>query len=402
MSGIRLERSFLPIGQGAFYCERFFDGDGRRLFTAIYDCGVLPFCKKRVTDLITDNFERGETIDAVFISHFDADHIDGIETLMTWCRVQKFFLPVIDDAEMELIFSAARTVFQKRFIRKPEEEVAKYGTRVYKISQAWRDDGYHEEGERVVDEPRTFNIDELGDGVANIPSGSNLCQVIGENGDDEVCWTYRPFNLPLSNNVITELRSIVKAIQDDGRLSHGEKTKEYKAAYRRFLESLNDHSMTLYSGTTTDYICRERYSWGALTSNILQRHRYRCHGYCQCGCGRSHERSAAQSGCLYTGDYNASLNLTALYDAYSDVWNRIGCLQIPHHGSSKSFNNGLVVGNGSNVWYVVSAGISNKYGHPNEEVIMKIDLMSPDSGLVLVTECPCSRFNQVIYVNPKI
>ena len=39
MTDIRLDRTFWPVGHGAFYTERFYDHVDRCLFTAIYDCG---------------------------------------------------------------------------------------------------------------------------------------------------------------------------------------------------------------------------------------------------------------------------------------------------------------------------------------------------------------------------
>lgn len=32
-------RSFLPVGQGAFYVERFFDANEQSKYNVVYDCG---------------------------------------------------------------------------------------------------------------------------------------------------------------------------------------------------------------------------------------------------------------------------------------------------------------------------------------------------------------------------
>ncbi len=64
-------RSFLPIGQGAFYREVFCLKDGRH--TIIYDCGSSTD-KTIVEGQIKNEFSQGEVIDAVFISHLDDDH----------------------------------------------------------------------------------------------------------------------------------------------------------------------------------------------------------------------------------------------------------------------------------------------------------------------------------------
>ena len=39
MTDIRLDRTFWPVGHGAFYTERFFNHVDNNVFTAIYDCG---------------------------------------------------------------------------------------------------------------------------------------------------------------------------------------------------------------------------------------------------------------------------------------------------------------------------------------------------------------------------
>lgn len=52
-------RSFLPVGQGAFYREVFNLKDGRH--TIIYDCGSLT-AKSIVEQQIKDEFEEGEVI----------------------------------------------------------------------------------------------------------------------------------------------------------------------------------------------------------------------------------------------------------------------------------------------------------------------------------------------------
>ena len=82
-------RSFLPVGQGAFYCECFDLRNEYRL-NVIYDCGSATSVKF-VEQAIKNNFTKGETIHAVFISHLDEDHINGIPYLLRYCRVEKIF-----------------------------------------------------------------------------------------------------------------------------------------------------------------------------------------------------------------------------------------------------------------------------------------------------------------------
>lgn len=81
---MRMLRTFHPIGQGGFYSERFiFQGEDN--INIIYDCGSATGVKN-VKQEIAATFKKGEVIHALFISHFHADHINGIEYLLKILR----------------------------------------------------------------------------------------------------------------------------------------------------------------------------------------------------------------------------------------------------------------------------------------------------------------------------
>jgi ribonuclease BN (tRNA processing enzyme) len=92
-------RTFHPIGQGAFYTEEF------GAFSVVYDCGTdskKSFLKAEIENV----FEKGQIIDAVFISHLHEDHVNGLKYLMEFCRVQRLFLPLLTEQEkIHLIIS---------------------------------------------------------------------------------------------------------------------------------------------------------------------------------------------------------------------------------------------------------------------------------------------------------
>lgn len=54
-------RSFLPVGQGAFYCEQFMDDLKREWVNVVYDCGSSTNVKL-VEEQIKNNFEKDEII----------------------------------------------------------------------------------------------------------------------------------------------------------------------------------------------------------------------------------------------------------------------------------------------------------------------------------------------------
>ena len=89
-------RSFLSVGQGAFYTEQFDCG-----MNIVYDCGSSTG-KSAVEKQIADTFEPREKIQAVFISHLHEDHINGLPFLLSYCCVEKIYLPFLTEEEILL------------------------------------------------------------------------------------------------------------------------------------------------------------------------------------------------------------------------------------------------------------------------------------------------------------
>ena len=106
MEGVKMKvtRTLHPIGQGAFYTEKF-EYDGQQC-NVVFDCGgralsvieerVKKYCKR----LSREQKVELPTIDAVFISHFHNDHVNGLETLLTNAEVECIFLPLLNDDEV--------------------------------------------------------------------------------------------------------------------------------------------------------------------------------------------------------------------------------------------------------------------------------------------------------------
>ena len=100
---MNVTRTLHPIGQGAFYTEKF-EYDGQQC-NVVFDCGgTEKFIEKEVKgycdSLPCDNESLKPTIDAVFISHFHEDHVNGLETLLNKAEVKCIFLPLLNDDEV--------------------------------------------------------------------------------------------------------------------------------------------------------------------------------------------------------------------------------------------------------------------------------------------------------------
>ena len=80
MADITFKRVFHPIGQGAFFTEHFITT--QNCLHIVYDCGSMS--RKRINEEISEyassNF-KNEHIACIFISHFDMDHVNGLDEL---------------------------------------------------------------------------------------------------------------------------------------------------------------------------------------------------------------------------------------------------------------------------------------------------------------------------------
>ena len=136
--------------------------------------------------------------------------------------------------------------------------------------------------------------------------------------------------------------------------------------------------MVVFSGTNTNI-----YQHFRLSKTIGC---YHCNNCCPC---------IYKNGCLYTGDYDCSgtLKFNDLKRAYSNYWDSIGCITIPHHGSKHNYNSSLT--SKGHIFCVISAGINNSYQHPHALVMR--DLLLKRIITFWVNEDKTSKVQTYIY-----
>lgn len=343
-------RSFLPVGQGAFYCECFEQEGTRNNINVVYDCGSQTDVQI-VKQEIRNNFHRGEIIDALFISHLDEDHVNGIPYLLQYCSVKRIYFPLITPKNrmlMEIYYHINNiNGFSYDFFRDPYEAIRELS---------------------LENEPMLIEIDEENgeNEREDLPQRRIEYQRSGENVFEEIKgqygsyirydkWLYIPFNFRQTERINILLDNLKEKFQreiteedlvrlwKENRSSDLDKIKQ---AYLNVPGGLNVNSMTLFSGEI-DYGLRQ-YKQGC------------CNWHWCC--------MKRKSGCLYTGDYDTSgpAKWQGLRRAYQRYWNYIGCVQIPHHGSRYNFNSGFVE---MDAFFIISAGCGNRYHHPHASVV---------------------------------
>jgi len=371
-------RSFLPVGQGAFYSESFYVNEAK--VNVIYDCGSLTE-ESIVESKIREVFHEDETIHAVFISHFDKDHINGLPFLFKYCNVKNLFIPLI--TTKELIMLKLKNLIQEdrlvvKFLSNPRSFFSEdKHTDLYSI--------------------RPHSEDNTGESnywdASIIQSGSDVSDIIFKDyspNSENPIWEYIPFNFKREDKILKFEDALIHEFPTMASLSEVFEWKvfldsllnqyeEYKdkliSAFKKVGGTFNTNSMVLFSGKRDTSIRQSVYQFNCPF-----------HGWYYCmGCYRRYGscHDSYVNGCLFMGDYDASgsLRWNELSSAYKDYWNYIGCIQIPHHGSFHNYNTEF-----SHIksCKVISAGKKNSYNHPHPGVIK--DLILKKNQVFIVTE----------------
>lgn len=342
-----LTRIFHPIGQGAFYTERHsFKGIE---FTLVYDCGSTTLTKSELEKKIKSTFPKNYVIDVLFISHFHADHINGIEILANHCKIRKVIMPLIDD-ESKVLLKVTNLInsdfADTSLIDNPEDF---FGGNVPIVRIEYSQIGSETE-DINVDNPN--DISEIGTSIEK-PSGS----VFKLTSDED--WILIPFNYKHEDRK----KVFQKALEDSGivladidTLNKIQKNKKkIIKAYNDVQGDLNTNTLILFSGKQSEdnIQCFDHF------------HHYFFH---------RHFCPSIQSGCLYLGDIDLNQsNIVKDISSKSKLGKflpYIGTLQVPHHGSIYSFARSIL--KPEFCCAIFSYGTTNTYGHPSDSIIGEI------------------------------
>lgn len=354
---MELTRVIHPVGQGGFYTETLKNNNGHE-FNVVYDCGgnnkasMENYLKRFIYD---DAHRTRKSIDAVFISHLHADHINGLKYLLKNAYPRYLFLPQLtDDMVFEVLFHntlSGRTNVQ---------EMNGLITDLY-----GQDGGYYFESRIVKVSPTDgeSNVDLEGDSNSIDLSAEDISDNMIRSGTKihfGTPWLYIPYNphvIPFeAGNFYDFIKKELKISYDFGwsdlpKIVEKTPSKTLREIYaRHFGSDHNAYSMTLFSGINSYHGFRIYY-----------------HRHFRKDCDRWDYRFTPN--CMYTGDFEAKGFTSYLKLFYKPLWETISYVQVPHHGSRDNFHPDLY---DSAMDGFVSVGERNKYHHPNIDTLINI------------------------------
>jgi len=358
---MELTRTIHPVGQGGFYTESLKDDTGNEFLIA-YDCGGnnKQFMEDYLKSFIHNSLDGGKkVIDAVFISHLHADHINGLKYLLDNACVKYLFLPQITDELLIEVLSYNNFHINMENYKKLSDFIfsireGQYRvTKVVEVRTATNDDRINVESNNNIVDLNGNDLPRFISSGANISLGATLR------------WLYIPYNpcvrvdrgvpfstyleqgLGIPNLHPDMLPDIVTKFEKD--------IKQYYAEY--FNGNHNSYSMTLFSGLRNP----DCYHFDSYHRRCMMRRHCSCDSCC---C----RRKKCIPNCLYTGDFEPTY-INDLKGFYNGLWDTISSIQVPHHGSRNNYHPVLYT-------YAckgfISVGTRNRYHHPNTDTLINI------------------------------
>lgn len=393
-----MTRTFHPVGQGAFYTEKFDFGTGCKV-NIVYDCGTHPSYGLKDEDMqkvIENAFDRDERIDGVFISHFDADHVNGFPGLFQYVeqKVGHIFLPHLTDEDVLLC------LVEKDFSSINLNDELEYANAYRKLlkGQGQEDlfkclgiDNGRENGPRihlVGGEDARGEVDGQERGYDKVKSGVDVASHIWSSNfpsyKSTPFWQYIPFNFDTRNGSKRNAfrKVLANYLKGKGRsidevFSSQDLLGELKKCYDEDVPgTANGNSMTLLSCAKIPWF--NPYAVSCFGKSVL-----------------GQRRRIVRSGCLYTGDYCAKgkRRWHAFWNAYAAFMGDVGCVQLPHHGSDGNYNEML---GELDAVFVACYGRRNIFQHPGPQTMYHLG--SKHRTTILVTEENASKYLQKVCI----
>jgi len=393
-----IDRIQYPVGQGGFYAEHHRWPGSRAV---VYDCGagclgITPSLSREIQAF----HDQSTHLDALVLSHFHADHLNGIHQLLAKITggARRIFLPYLSPEQAMLVaFDAVRVAFEENgaaAIAATLAVVVPWTTELadrvgFEIIQV--NDVQESQGEVPVE---ALYLGDLLAGRLDHRQRISLWQN-QLHWDD---WMLKFFCKKAPDTAIKNLLVALKGLGfqpawlKSGRagdfakwLKKGGILKAIQSAYEVIPGADKSHnivSMCCYSGPHPD----ERW----------HRHHHPRLLHTALWPVRESQEIDRRVGWIGTGDLGLKdeETLRQFHAHYAEEIPLVGTMQVPHHGSQHNSDHRLVIG--KDLLLTVSYGSDNRYHHPDGRVIL--ELQRHGAHVWPVTEQAESAMRQTIFL----
>lgn len=385
-SRLGLRCSFWNVGQGLFSSGCILR-ENEAVFHWVYDCGTLSgldLIKSAISKY--NNSVKKSDIDLLVLSHFDSDHINGVGELLKNRKVKYWVVPYYPKWQ-RLVIAAALNIDASDeifgFYNNPIEYLNRYfdnelsDTEILllpvqdnEIELIDEDNALSNENN---DEMLIFTEDkEQPDEFSSIKSKFKLrwlnprkalLKKIGNELFEFVLYNVSFYSLIKGMNAKIDIIQFKKCVSEIIQKNSNDPTD----ALRKFYEKV--FGKRYNKNIISQYLYVREITNSTAYNIIYYPYSYPYYNYWY---------KNSKNAILYTGD--ASLNKVSLL---TDLENslgpnrmtKIGCLQVPHHGSKHSWHQGLARKLSPNI--SVFSSDPQKYSHPNIEVLTDFFLNTP-------------------------
>lgn len=430
------------VGQGGFhsaFVEADIDGQTYR-YDYVYDCGALQ--NSNPTAALERNLAeyrprragtRKYVLDALILSHYDKDHMNGAEKIAKSYKVEKIFLPYLSPETLALeIARQAETITLEHLTTIFD---AAHGTTLWghEIVRVMRGPGENNRGDmqppRTTTDidankvpPRRDNTYSIPHPLIAVDASTNLpienlvnhIQDVGLSGAGVQIWQFTFWNQKVDDILsfhimfglaeigfpIDALNTIGGSLEVASWLSVTDNRDDVVDAYKLAIEEFEHSKLVgLPNSEFANYISLAMFSGPADTTDIEYQNNCLEPSNLYIRILFPYYRWNGKAGWLGTGD--AMLGEPEIWADFSSHFSKelknICTILLPHHGAApatgaKFYNRAL--NEEPDIYSVLSFGKTNGHGHPTTEVI---DGISIGRGIsTLVTEDTLTGFQEII------
>ncbi|MDR1187193.1 MAG: MBL fold metallo-hydrolase [Bifidobacteriaceae bacterium] len=394
---INWSRTQWAVGQGFFHSGVVEVGDSNVLY--VFDCGSLnPVERRREIDEF--RARRAQKIDLLFLSHFDADHVNGVRDLLIDVDVDTVVIPLVPAAER--LYSFGKAISQDEDTANDDwyqHLISDPGTVLKELSSNEVIEVHLVEGlpvQNSFEHPSSVRRSEGFSRTAHlnrIEARWALSGGVAGRSRRENVWEWdvmtTAFAKKHQEDFLSKLaeKMNISQIDLDIKISSSSGIEDLLrdknnwtalvTAYKGTFNDLNYSSLIVYSGPPAEMerqvrtyrarTCLERDELGAW---------------------------AVRPGWIGTGDQRMGRRCCGEMERrFESRLSHVGTMALPHHGSKCSFHAELLTIFGDNKPVCsASVGTNNKYHHPSDKVIRLCS--SNGNHVVVVTENESSRWTE--------